>query len=714
MSIQRIGIIIPRTQPLFFPLKRHLSTRSSLISLLTEQALLKPKVLPLYKQAVTIRSQLCWNSTKSNHNNILKPENDIVPDIKGQMLRDSKSSGFKDIQRLFSLARPELRYIALALLFILISSSVSMTVPSIIGKLLDAAKKGQKENEEEDSKTIVPDITFFGLTRTQFYTALGVLFLVGAIANTGRIIILKVTGERLVARLRTRTMKAALDQDATFLDANRVGDLISRLSSDAAIVSKAVTQNVSDGTRAIIQGFVGFGMMGYLSWKLTGVMMLMVPPLGIMALVYGRKIRNLSKQLQESVGGLSKVAEEQLNATKTIQAYVGERLEIHRYATEVRNVFRIGLKEAVTSGLFFGSTGLVGNIAMISLLLVGTNMIQSGTLTVGELSSFMMYAVYTGSSLFGLSSFYSELMKGAGAASRVFELNDRKPLIKSTVGIDPKTLFGKSIKFENVSFTYPSRPNHKIFDNLNLEINPGEHVCIVGFSGSGKSTIASLLLRYYDVNNGSIRIGDNDIRNFSLRKYRRLIGTVQQEPSLFNGSILDNIIYAIPPELTSEKQHERVQLAIKQANCNIFLGKFPDGLQTLVGPRGAQLSGGQKQRIALARAFLLDPTLLILDESTSALDSLSEELVAKTLQARSARGLTTISIAHRLSTIKHSSRVIVIGKYGSVVESGPFDRLIDNPKSELNMLLSQQNEHIDEDPSQEKQEPEEVTLEKRV
>lgn len=215
-------------------------------------------------------------------------------------------------------------------------------------------------------------------------------------------------------------MKAALDQDATFLDTNRVGDLISRLSSDASIVAKSVTQNVSDGTRAIIQGFVGFGMMSFLSWKLTCVMMILAPPLGAMALIYGRKIRNLSRQLQTSVGGLTKVAEEQLNATRTIQAYGGEKNEVRRYAKEVRNVFHIGMKEAVTSGLFFGSTGLVGNTAMLSLLLVGTSMIQSGSMTVGELSSFMMYAVYTGSSLFGLSSFYSELMKGAGAAARGF------------------------------------------------------------------------------------------------------------------------------------------------------------------------------------------------------------------------------------------------------------------------------------------------------
>ncbi|EHN01184.1 Mdl1p [Saccharomyces cerevisiae x Saccharomyces kudriavzevii VIN7] len=599
---------------------------------------------------------------------------------------NSKSSGFKDIKRLFVLSRPESKYIGLALLLILISSSVSMAVPSVIGKLLDVASESDDEEDEEKAR----DSKLYGLTKKQFFTALGLVFVIGAVANASRIIILKITGERLVARLRTRTMKAALDQDATFLDTNRVGDLISRLSSDASIVAKSVTQNVSDGTRAIIQGFVGFGMMSFLSWKLTCVMMLLAPPLGAMALVYGKKIRNLSRQLQTSVGGLTKVAEEQLNATRTIQAYGGEKNEVHRYAKEVRNVFHIGLKEAVTSGLFFGSTGLVGNTAMLSLLLVGTNMIQSGVMTIGELSSFMMYAVYTGSSLFGLSSFYSELMKGAGAAARVFELNDRKPLIHPTIGKDPISLAHKPVVFKNVSFTYPTRPKHQIFKDLNITIKPGEHVCAVGPSGSGKSTIASLLLRYYDVNSGSIEFDDEDVRNFNLRKYRRLIGYVQQEPLLFNGTILDNILYCIPSEIA--EREDRVARAIEQANCTKFLANFPDGLQTMVGARGAQLSGGQKQRIALARAFLLDPALLILDEATSALDSQSEEIVAKNLQKRVERGLTTISIAHRLSTIKHSTRIIVLGKHGSVVETGSFRDLIAIPDSELNALLAEQHD----------------------
>lgn len=614
---------------------------------------------------------------------------------------DSKASGFKDIKRLFLLAKPETNSMILALVFILISGAVSMTIPSVIGKLLDAAKEGHlagvgasgegadsSDNQEDSSDRLI-----YGLTFPQFYTALGTIFVVGAFANMGRIVLLKVTGEKLVARLRTRTMKAALQQDATFLDNNRVGDLISRLSSDASIVSKSVTQNLSDGARAVIQGAVGFGMMSFISWKLTCVMTLMAPPLAVMAMVYGKKIRNLSRQLQTSVGGLTKVAEEQLSAARTVQAYGGEKQEIRRYAGEVRNVFNIGLKEALTSGVFFGVTGFVGNVALLALLLTGTSMIRSGAITVGDLSSFMMYAVYTGSSLFGLSSFYSELMKGAGAAARVFELNDRKPLIHPTKGVDPVTLQGKTIEFRNVAFAYPTRRENRIFDGLSLDIQPGEHVCIVGPSGGGKSTIASLLLRYYDVDAGRIAIGGQDIRRFNLRKYRRLLGVVQQEPLLFNGTILDNITYAVPGELAGDDS--RVSRAIGQANCTKFLANFPDGLETLVGPRGAQMSGGQKQRIALARAFLLDPAVLILDEATSALDSQSEEVVAQSLRSRSRRGKTTVSIAHRLSTIQHSSRVIVLDRHGGVGETGSFRELISDPDSHLTQLLLKEEERVE-------------------
>lgn len=641
------------------------------------------RYIPLSHLNNKLSSLRCLSSISKIKSSSNKKNNEYLSKMSAN---DLKTNNMKDVKRLFELAKPERKSLVIALFLIMITGTVSMVVPSVVGKLMDIAKE---ENEEGSKEWIL-----YGLNKTQFYSALTALFVVGAISNTGRIFILKLVGEKLVARLRTRTMKASLQQDGTFLDNNRVGDLISRLSTDVSIVSKAITQNTSDGARAVIQGLVGFGMMGYISWQLTGVMMLLAPPLVHMTMIYGRKIRSLSRELQVKVGNLTKVAEEQLSATRTIQAHSGERQEINRYAGEVRSVFRVGLKEAAASSVFFGMTGFVGNVGVLAVLLIGTSMIHTCSITVGELSSFMIYAAYTGTSLFGLSSFYSELMKGAGAAGRVFELCCRVPLIHPTKGHGPVSLENKSIRFNNVKFTYPTRPNQIIFDNMNLTINPGEHVCIVGPSGGGKSTLSALLLRYYDVDSGSITVGDQNTKEFNLRKYRRLLGVVQQEPVLFNGTILDNITYVVPKRIASDK--ERLQLALSSANCDSFISSFPEGLQTMVGQRGTQLSGGQKQRIALARAFLLDPSVLILDEATSALDSKSEELVAKALQKRSKNNKITISIAHRLSTIQHSSRVIVLSKHGYVAETGTYQELVKNPKSQLRELLLKSDD-IDSD-----------------
>lgn len=642
--------------------------------------------IPKPSSSILLQSSLRYKSTTTTTtiNNNSKPEEAELSKLSAH---DSKASGFKDIMRLFKLAQPERTPMIVALILLGFTSAISMSVPMIIGKFLDAGSSVTHDEQGNEISSFT-DVEIYGMSMMQFFGVISGVFIFGAFCNSGRVIILKTIGEKLVARLRTRTLKASLEQDSKFLDNNRVGDLISRLSSDASIVSKSVTQNISDGMRAVISGGVGITMMGLVSWKLTGIMLMLAPPLGVMAFFYGKKIRNLSRQLQTSVGELTKVAEEQLNATRTIQAYGGERLEVAKYSTAVKDVFNIGFKEAYTSGTFYGVTGLIANIGLITLLGIGSSMIKNGSLTVGELSSFMMYAVYTGSSMFGLSNFYSELMKGAGAAARIFELNDRKPEIQTTVGIKPTSQdLSSSIVFQNVQFNYPTRPNIPIFNNLNFEINRGEHVCIVGPSGSGKSTITSLLLRFYDVDSGSILINNKDIKSFNLRAYRKQIGVVQQEPSLFSGTILDNITYNIDTYTESQLQD-----AMQKANVSKFINEFPQGLQTIVGPKGTQLSGGQRQRISLCRSLLINPQILILDESTSALDTNSEKIIAETLHQRSQDGRTTISIAHRVSTIKHSSRVIVLGKNGDVVETGAFDQLYADSGSELNLLLTKNQE----------------------
>ena len=326
-------------------------------------------------------------------------------------------------------------------------------------------------------------------------------------------------------------------------------------------------------------------------------------------------------------------------------------------------------------------------------------MVKSGAISIGDLTSFLMYTAYAGSSLFGLSSFYSELMKGVGAASRLFELQDRKPTISPTVGQPVKSAQG-NIRFENVSFSYPTRPAVKIFNNLDFEIPHGTNVAVVGPSGGGKSTIASLMLRFYTPTEGAIRINGVDISSMNGKSLRRHIGMVAQEPVLFSGTIAENIAYGKP-------RASRVEIvaAAKKANCS-FIGDFPDGLDTSVGARGAQLSGGQKQRIAIARALVKDPDILILDEgtfpyppylispltysATSALDAESETLVNSALAALLRGNNTTISIAHRLSTIKRSDTIIVLSSDGTVAEQGSYKDLSANPNGAFTKLMEWQ------------------------
>ena len=592
-------------------------------------------------------------------------------------------AGFGEVWRLIRIARPEAKVLAVAFAFLLISSSITMSIPFSIGKILDIATKGGAKTEGDGADASEEQALLFGLDITTFYLALGGVLAIGAAANYGRIIILRIVGERIVARLRSKLFRQTYVQNAEFFDANRVGDLISRLGSDTIIVGKSITQNLSDGLRAFVSGAAGFSLMAWVSVKLTGILCLLFPPVAIGAFFYGRAIRNLSRKIQKNLGTLTKIAEERLGNVRTSQAFAGEILEVHRYNTQVRKIFELGKKESLITATFFSSTGFMGNMTILTLLYVGGGMVSSGHISIGELTSFLMYTAYAGSSLFGLSSFYSELMKGVGAASRLFELQDRTPTISPTKG-DQVTSARGPIKFEGLTFAYPTRPAVKIFQDMNFEIPQGTNVAIVGPSGGGKSTIASLILRFYTPSEGKILIDGKDISTMNVKSLRRKIGIVSQEPVLFSGTIAENIAYGKPNATRNE-----IVKAARQANCN-FISDFPDGLETSVGSRGTQLSGGQKQRIAIARALVKDPDILILDEATSALDAESETLVNEAIGSLLRGSNTTISIAHRLSTIKRSDTIICLGSDGRVAEMGSYKELSSNPDGAFSKLMEWQ------------------------
>ncbi|KAI8809035.1 P-loop containing nucleoside triphosphate hydrolase protein [Cladochytrium replicatum] len=649
-----------------------------------------------------------------------------------------KPNFWYEITRIARLAKPEAKTLGLAITLLFISSAVTLSVPFAMGVLIDVAmvthstegdsasgnapstEPAASSNPPNDaskpaspapSSTMTSLTTFLNtrrdssspaspasaalrsLSTAQLFGGLACIFLIGAGANMGRVVLLRLAGERIVARLRSRLFGSVVRQDIGFFDKkeNRTGDLVSRLSMDTNIIGKTITQNVSDGLRSTVQASIGFAMMVYVNAKLAGTMVFIVPPVAIAAIVYGRIVRDLARKTQDAVGEATKVAEEKLGNVRTVRAFSQEEAETKRYTERVQAIYDLARKEAFASGWFFGGLGASGNFLMLAILYYGGFMVSSGQITVGELASFFLYTGYAGSSLFGLSNFYSDLMKGVGASTRVFDLLEQRPKIerppaslflpsptsKAMVAPEPELIPVKlekvqgRITFENVTFSYPTRPDAHVFKDLTFDVEPGTHVAIVGRSGSGKSSIASLILRFYDPASGIIKIDGVDIKQLDNEWLRdEVLGVVPQEPVIFAGSVADNIAYARP-----ESTREQVETVAVQANASQFIDSFPKSYDTFVGEKGAAISGGQKQRLAIARALLKNPKIFILDEATSSLDQSAEGLVQEAID-RLVEGRTVIAIAHRDSTIRKADRVLMVEAGLGVVESGSYWQLM--------------------------------------
>ncbi|KAG2153205.1 P-loop containing nucleoside triphosphate hydrolase protein [Suillus clintonianus] len=575
------------------------------------------------------------------------------------------SSSFRKI---VALAAQEKKPLLLAVGLLLVSSSVAMSVPFTIGKLIDFFSSSNPE---------IP----FGLSVGQASAALLILFTTGATCNAARSFLMRMSGQRIVARLRERSYAAALRQEVEFVERGE-GDVLSRLTADSSIVGESVTQNLSDGLRAIVMSSVGLGAMFYLSPTLTVMMLGIVPPVSLGAVFYGRYLKRLSNQTQEAMGELTKVAQESLSALRTVQAFNARDQEEAKFHDRVTHVLGLARKEAVASGIFFGSTGWSGNVTMLGLLGYGGTLVSQGAITVGDLTSLLLYTVYVGSGLQMLTSFFSSIMRGIGAGSRIFELLDRTPAIPPRGGIEVDASRYGTVRFENIGFEYPSRKGVQILDDFNLEVGVGESVAIVGKSGGGKSSIQSLLLRYYDPVRGKVTFDGQDIREFNPSSWRSIIGIVPQDPVLFTGTIASNIAFGC-----KDATREDIEAAAREANCEFILG-MPKGLDTEIGR--LSLSGGQRQRLAIARALLKKPKILALDEATSSLDAASEHRVNDAIdKILRARHTTCLIVAHRLSTIARAERIVVL-EDGRITESGTYRQLVNTSDSRFRALMAAQ------------------------
>uniref|UniRef100_W5NEH3 ATP binding cassette subfamily B member 10 n=1 Tax=Lepisosteus oculatus TaxID=7918 RepID=W5NEH3_LEPOC len=503
---------------------------------------------------------------------------------------------------------------------------------------------------------------------------------------------MQTSGQQIVRNLRESLFSSILRQEVGFFDKTRTGELVNRLSADTALIGRAVTDNLSDGLRAVAQATAGVGMMFFVSPSLAAFVLMIIPPLAALAVVYGRYLRSLSQRTQDSLADATQLAEERIGNLRTVRAFGKEFVEVDKYVEKINYVLQLARKEAVVRAGFFGATGLSGNLIVLSVLYKGGLLMASEHMTVGELSSFLMYAFWVGVSISGLSSFYSELMKGFGAGVRLWELLDRKPEFPLNaaegIALRPEQLKGE-LEFRDVTFSYPTRQDAPVFRGLSLSVPAGSVMAVVGPSGSGKSTLVSLLLRLYDPDSGVIAVDGYDIRDLNPYCLRSNIGTVSQEPVLFSGSIAENIAYGAPDP--SRVSAQDIHRAAQIANAHGFVQHFPRGYDTMVGEKGILLSvetGGQKQRIAIARAVLKNPKILLLDEATSALDAENEFLVQEALD-RLMQGRTVLIIAHRLSTIQNADAVAVLDQR-RVVECGRHEELLANRQGLFRKLVEKQ------------------------
>lgn len=573
------------------------------------------------------------------------------------------------IKRLLRISREEWPLLIKGMIFLAISSAAMMSYPQYIKVIIDEAIKSKNSSS----------LNFAALTAL-------VIFVIQGITSSLRYYYFTYAGEKTVKRLRAQLFSKIISQEMRFFDFSKTGELLGRLSSDTAVLQNALSVNISMLVRNLVQAVAGLALLFYTSPKLTIFILLLIPPLAYLAARFGKKVKAISRSTQDALANSSAVAEESLSGVRTVKAFAQEEWEIKRYESRLENSFQLSLKKIFEVAKFTGLISTLGFAAIVFIVWYGGNLVISGEMSVGTLTSYLLYVMTVAFSVGMLGSLYTDFMSAFGAGHRIFELLDKAQETSRDQASSSKLITNAKIEFNEAEFAYPSRTDVTVLKKINLKIEPRQTIAIVGPSGSGKSTIAQLLMHFYDLNSGTITIDEIDIKDFNTQSLRQQIGLVSQEPILISESIEDNIRYARPEATVKE-----VIEAAKLAYAHDFIMAFPDQYKTLVGEKGVQLSGGQKQRVAIARAILKNPKILILDEATSALDAESEFLVQEALENLMV-SKTTIIIAHRLSTVKKADRIIVLNN-GQIVQTGRHEDLILDTTGFYNKLIEKQFSH---------------------
>jgi subfamily B ATP-binding cassette protein MsbA len=557
-----------------------------------------------------------------------------------------------EIRRLLSYLSPYRAAMGIAIISLLFGSALGLVFPWIMQDLINSVF-AQGDQKELNQITALLIGTF--LVRSIFYYF--------------QVYWLSFVGERVVVDLRSQVYSNLNRLSLRFYAERRIGELISRLSSDVTIVRTALTNNVATVLSQSVTFIGSLALMLILNWRLTLFILLLAPLVVASAFVFGGRLRKLSTQVQDQLADSTAIAEEALGNTRIVKAFGREPYEIQRYNQQIERTFRATMHLAVVRSAFGPLITFLAFSSLAGILWFGGREVIAGRLSAGALVAFLIYGINIAASIGAFSSLYTQLQEAAGAALRVFDLLDEQPDISDHPAAIHFSVVQGCLQFENVSFAYLGVDH--VLHNIDLTIRPGEVLALVGPSGAGKSTLFNLIPRFYDPTDGRITIDGVDLRMVTLASLRSQIGLVPQETQLFSGTVRENLLYG-----KLDASNEELADAARAANADEFIQQLPNGYETLVGERGVKLSGGQRQRIAIARAILKDPRILLLDEATSSLDSESEGLVQEALE-RLMRQRTTVVIAHRLSTVQNADRIAVLDQ-GRLVELGTHAELFAN------------------------------------
>ena len=538
------------------------------------------------------------------------------------------------------------------LIFLLFTGATALAFPKLMGMLIDCVKN--KDNSQAN----------------MIAGGLIVILFLQSIFSFFRLYLFVNFTENTLANLRVSLYSNLVKLPMSFFSQKRVGELNSRISSDITQIQDTLTSTIAEFLRQFILIIGGVLLLANESIKLTLLMLSVVPLVAVAAVIFGRFIRKYSKNVQDKVAESQVVVEETMQGISIVKAFANEWYEIARYNGKIKEVVKIAIKGGKYRGYFASFIIFCLFGAIVAVVWFGVRLSISGEMSVGQLISFVLYSTFVGASFGGIAELYAQIQKAIGATERVFELLDETPeKINSVRDLATIEKIKGNVTFKNVAFSYHSRKEIKVLKDVSFTANFGQKIAIVGPSGTGKSTIASLLLRFYNIDEGEILVDGKNIYDFDLESLRGNMSIVPQDVILFGGTIRENIAYGKP-----NATEEEILTASKQANAYNFIESFPEKFETIVGERGIKLSGGQRQRIAIARALLKNPSILILDEATSSLDSESEKLVQEALEILM-QGRTSIIIAHRLSTIRSADQILVLDK-GKITEQGTHQELI--------------------------------------